>query len=359
MEKRSLPIIKAVIVGGGKGCRDLLLLFDEYKPRHAQFEILGVADINPQAPGLKLAAQKGIYVTQNYRDLIEHFPELNLIIELTGRDEILAELWKIKPKKANILDHNTAWLFWEIITLVRERNLCELRLHEAEMAHLYIELISHFAHELRNPLMVIGGLARRLSGIGEISTLQLKEYTKTIAKEVEKLEKLMYQLSKVVEPLKPSFSPVSLNDLVFETVQKFRKQHPGLKIDLVLDSEMPAIFADESLLRKAILELLKNAAEALEKKKERVFIKVETRLCYDGLAIIIEDTGEGMDKDLLRLATLPFYTKKPNHFGLGLYFVSKVASAHGGRFYLFSEKDKGTIAVIELPPRMVEKAPLI
>ncbi len=354
-----MPIIQAVIVGGGKGCRDLLLLFEDYQPRHVKLEILGVADINPEAPGFKFARQKGFFTTTNFLELFEKFPELDLIIELTGRDDVLAKLWELRPKRANILDHTTALIFWEIITLLRERNLCELRLQEAEKTELYMELISHFAHELRNPLMVIGGLARRLSKDNEIEPEKLREYTHIIAQEVEKLEGLMRYLSKVVEPLKPFFEPVSLNELVTQTVKEFKEIHPDLELKVLLEPEMPEIYADKGLLKKALWELLKNAAEAVEKETSKRSILIETKLCYDTLAIIVKDTGPGVDEEILHLATLPFFTKKPGHLGLGLYFVSKVASAHGGQFYLFSKEGEGTVAVIELPPRMVERPPLI
>ena len=354
----SLPVIKAVIVGGGKGCRDLLLLLEEYQPRHARLEILGVADINPEAPGLKLAAKKGLYITNDFVELIKRFPDLNLIIELTGKDEVLEKLWKIRPKKVNILDHQTAWVFWEIVTLLREREACELRLQQMEMKQLYMDLISHFAHELRNPLMVIGGLARILCQKDDLDPQDIRKYATTIAEEAKRLEKFMYHLSKIVEPLKPRFKLISLNNLVFSVVQKFRNRFPDIDIKVVLDNEIPDILADPDLLEKALWELLKNAAEVLEESSEKIIL-VETRLCYDTCAIVVKDSGPGMDEEQLRLATLPFYTQKPGHLGLGLYLVSKVASAHNGNFYLLRDKDGGTVAIIELPLRMLEKPPLL
>ncbi len=354
----SLPVIKAVIVGGGKGCRDLLLLLEEYQPRHAKLEILGVADINPEAPGLKLAAKKRLYITDDFVELIKHFPDLNLIIELTGKDEVLEKLWEIRPKRVNILDHQTAWVFWEIITLLREREACELRLQQMEMKQLYMDLISHFAHELRNPLMVIGGLSRILCQKDDLDPQDIKKYADAIAEEVKRLEKFMYYLSKIVEPLRPKFKPILLNKLVFNVVKKFKKQFPDINIKVILDDEISDILADPDLLEKALWELLKNAAEALEKSSKKIVL-VETRLCYDTCAIVVKDSGPGMDEEQLRLATLPFYTQKPGHLGLGLYFVSKVASAHNGNFYLLKDKNGGTIAVIELPLRMVEKPPLL
>ncbi len=354
----SLPVIKAVIVGGGKGCRDLLLLLEAYQPRHVKLEILGVADTNPEAPGLKLALEKGLYVTTDFLTLIKRFPELNLIIELTGKDEILEKLWEIRPRGVNILDHQTAWIFWEIITLLREIDSREIRIHQIEMKQLYIDLISRFAHELRNPLAVIGGLSRILCQKDDLRPEEIRKYVEAIAEEVKKLETFMCHLSKIVEPLKPKLELISVNQLVSKIVQNFKKQFPWIKLRLILDHKIPNIMADASLLEKAVWELLKNAAEVLEKNLEKAIL-IETKLYYDKCAIVVKDSGPGMDERQLRLATLPFYTQKPGHLGLGLYFVSKVASAHNGNFYLLKDKEGGTIAIIELPLRMIGKAPLL
>ncbi len=347
--------IEVVIVGGGRRCRDLLTLFEEYEPRRLRLKILGVADPDPEAPGAKHARLKGLFVTEDFRQLLKRFPKVDLVIELTGRDEVLEEIFRLKARKTKVLDHVGATLFAEIITLFREKSLYERRLAEAETRSLTMELICHLAHRIRNPLTVIGGLAKRLTKDPKLPP-ETQRYIRVIADETERLEQVMEELTEVTEPLKPRFHPVDLNALVRKVGRTFQKDlPPGVRIELRLEPDIPVIYADAGLLEKALWELLKNAFEAFEEQKGHIIL--ETRLCYDSTAMVVIDDGPGMDEKTLQKATLPFFTTKFKASGLGLYLVKKVARAHGGRLYLYSRPGEGTIAALELPMRVRKPVP--
>ncbi len=347
--------IEVVIVGGGRRCRDLLTLFEEYEPRNLKLKILGVADPNPEAPGAKHARLKGLFVTKDFHELLERFPEIDLIIELTGKDEVLEEIFRLKAPKTKVLDHVGATLFAEIITLFREKSLYERRLVEAETRALTMELICHLAHRIRNPLTVIGGLAKRMTKIKGLPK-EAQEYARVIGEEVKRLEEVMEELTEVTEPLSPRFHPVDLNALARKVALTFKKDLPqGIKFEWRLEPDIPPLYADANLLEKALLELLKNARESLAGRSGQIIL--ETRLCYDSTALVVIDNGPGMDEETLKKATLPFFTTKPKASGLGLYLVKKVARAHGGRLYLYSKPGEGTIAALELPMRVKKPIP--
>ncbi len=345
--------LDVVIVGGGKGCHEILLLFEEYEPKNVRLKVLGVADPNPKAPGIRYAQEKGLFVTQDFHELFRRFPEVDLIIELTGRDEVLEEIYRAKPRKAKVIDHVGARLFWEIIALFREKTFCERKLAHAESLNITIELICHLAHELRNPLTVIGGLVRRMAKYPGLPK-ELEEHVRVVSEQVNRLEQVMRDLTQVAKPLKLKFVPFNLNHLVENVCREFRRLLPAeIKLETNLDPEIPEIYVDPALIREALWQVLKNAREALE-GREAGHILVETRLCYDVLAIVVIDNGPGMSKEVLEKATLPFFTTKPQASGLGLYLAQKIITAHGGNLYLHSDLGQGTVVAMELPLRFVE-----
>ncbi len=345
--------IDVIIVGGGKGCHEILLLFEEYQPRNMRLNILGVADINPKAPGIRYAREKGIFVTQDFRELFERFPQADLVIELTGDEEVLEKIYRLKPKKTKVIDHLGARLFWEIIALFREKSFCERRLAHMESLNITIELICHLAHELRNPLTVVGGLVRRMAKYPQLPK-ELEEHVRIVEEQVNRLEQVIRELTQVAKPLKLKFVPININELVKKVCEEFRPLlSPNIKLQTNLDPEIPEIYVDPDLLREAVWQVLKNAGEALQ-GQESGNIRVETKLCYDVLAIVIVDNGPGMTKEVLEKATLPFFTTKPKAPGLGLYLVQKIATAHGGNLYIHSTPGQGTVVAIELPLRFVE-----
>lgn len=112
-ESNVRPLI-AAIVGGGKGCVSILNMVEKDALRDFRMRILGVADVDPSAPGLLHAREIGVpLVTRDYRELYE-IPDLDLIIELTGRDEMVEEIHRTRPDRVHLIDHVGARLFWEL-----------------------------------------------------------------------------------------------------------------------------------------------------------------------------------------------------------------------------------------------------
>jgi PAS domain S-box-containing protein len=126
------------IVGGGSGCKSIMKMIFAKRLRKIRMVIIGVASINPEDVGFRFAQEKGIYTTQDYRDLYE-LPDLDLIIELTGNDEVLDEIIQTKPDHVRVIDHVAARLFWEIFQLrkesITEREQAQLALRASEEKH--------------------------------------------------------------------------------------------------------------------------------------------------------------------------------------------------------------------------------
>jgi PAS domain S-box-containing protein len=112
-EKDTRPL-NAAIVGGGKGCVSIMEMVEEGTLQDFPMRILGVADINPDAPGIHHARELGIpVVTLKYQDLYK-IPELELIIELTGIRKLTDEIERTRPPHVHIIDHVVAELLWKL-----------------------------------------------------------------------------------------------------------------------------------------------------------------------------------------------------------------------------------------------------
>jgi two-component system, NtrC family, sensor kinase len=119
--------INLAIVGGGRACKYFLeLLYDERFP-FLDINIVGVCDINPEAEGFVLAKKLGIYTTNNFEDLFK-IKELDSIIELTGSQEVLLEIIRLRPKGVGVLEHNIGRLLRNLFKIDQRLQLTEHQL---------------------------------------------------------------------------------------------------------------------------------------------------------------------------------------------------------------------------------------
>ena len=120
--------LRAAMVGGGPGCLAMMGMMETLEPGGSSLEIVGVADLNPEAVGISYARKKGIFTTADYADLFA-VPGLDLIIDLTGRRDVLEDLAKSKPTGVGLVDHNASLLFYKMLS--------------------YNQKIQHQEHEIR------------------------------------------------------------------------------------------------------------------------------------------------------------------------------------------------------------------
>jgi PAS domain S-box-containing protein len=124
-EGRALSV---AIVGGGPGCKAIMDMIFAEKLSQLQMTLVGVACTNPKAVGYVYAREKGVFTTKDYRDLYG-LKDLDMIIELTGHDEVAEQISRTKPDRVRLVDHVAARLFWEIFQ-IEEQRLSERRLAE-------------------------------------------------------------------------------------------------------------------------------------------------------------------------------------------------------------------------------------
>jgi len=143
--------IGIAIVGGGQGCLDLLTLFDHFKLKEFKPHVIGVADINDNAVGITYAKKLGLITTTDFKNFYSN-PEIELIIEVTGSNQVLDEIISTKPLGLKLIDHVVARIFWDLIRL-KENDICNNVLESNRDAYIVINsgnFITHFNKTAKN-----------------------------------------------------------------------------------------------------------------------------------------------------------------------------------------------------------------
>ena len=122
-QQANIPL-NAAIVGGGKACYDLLSLLDQDRLSRMKMKILGVSDVDPDAPGLRYAKTSGLLATTRMEELF-CLEGLNLVIELTGIPKVRDEIYRKKPADVSVIDHRAIRLIWDLIQIEMEKTALE------------------------------------------------------------------------------------------------------------------------------------------------------------------------------------------------------------------------------------------
>ena len=149
-------VYNVAIVGGGPGSKAIMDMIFAERLRELRMKLIGVACTNPKAVGCLYAREKGIYTTTDYRDFYK-LKDLNMIIELTGRDEVADEIAQTRPHHVRFMDHVAAHLFWDIFQIeeemVAERKRAEDKLRASiERMEIAYEQSIIYARQLKEQI---------------------------------------------------------------------------------------------------------------------------------------------------------------------------------------------------------------
>jgi signal transduction histidine kinase len=208
------------------------------------------------------------------------------------------------------------------------------------------EAAAYVSHEIKNPLMVIGGLAHQVEKRLE-NHPEAREKLQIIQAEVKRLEGFLWDLRDFLRPVKPSKQEVDLNGLIREVENLMREaaQEKGVAMEDRLSS-LPPIQADPNQLRQVLVNLIKNALEATE-CGGKIFLSTEAR---DGwVNFSVRDTGKGMAGEVLEKIFHPFFTTKDKGTGLGLAVIHKIITDHHGTITVESAANQGSTFTVKLP----------
>ncbi len=221
------------------------------------------------------------------------------------------------------------------------------RLLKVERLSVLGQITSQVAHELRNPLTIIGGFAHSiLKKMDEHNSDY--EYVKIIAKETERMENILNNVLNFSKPDKFNLELVNLNDLIDQTLEMMESEIDSNKISIV---KLPALVlspvqANPDLIRQALLNIFRNAIWAMP---QGGILSVTTKQSNSTVIIEVKDTGFGIPSQCKNSVFDAFFTTKPDACGLGLTVSVEIIKNHGGGISLESLEGKGSTFHIELP----------
>lgn len=206
------------------------------------------------------------------------------------------------------------------------------------------ELSAKMAHEIRNPLVAIGGFARAM--LDHHHYKENEEFLKIIVDETKRLERILNNTLTYVRTTEPSKERQPLRPVIDNALALLNERmiHSGILLSTDFPDSIPDIEFDANQILQAILNILINAVEAMPTGGE-LELKLYTEPGH--VCLSIRDTGEGIHEDYLNNIFDPFFTTKNRGTGLGLVVVHDVFERHGIAFNVESEKNKGTVFFIK------------
>lgn len=236
----------------------------------------------------------------------------------------------------------------------QEQERLQAQLIQAEKLSALGRMTASVAHEIRNPLTAIGGLAKRLDRQLPEGTKE-KEYSRVIASESFRLEKILKSILAYTREGELHRERCNINDVINEALAVFEVAFKERAITLQKSlAELPDLTIDITQVREVVDNIIRNAADSLTGGGS---ITVATGLRQvDGdtyVTIEITDTGKGIEQDKLGRIFEPFYTTKAvgrgDGVGLGLPISKKIMERHGGFIRAASVVGQGTTFSIFFP----------
>ncbi len=225
-----------------------------------------------------------------------------------------------------------------------------LLVHREKMAALG-ELCNSVAHEIKNPLVSIGGFARRLyrampEGASE------KRYTQSIMIEVGRLERILNDLDHYTRNESMTYHECDLRNVLEDTLSMISEKLDDEDIVVVKEfaENLPKVNGDDHQLKQAFFNIISNSYQAMN-GKGTIYLRIHP-LSKNGSSFIcvkVEDTGKGIDPEKLHNIFNPFYSTKKSGLGLGLPIAHKIILSHRGRVEVDNYPGEKVSFIITLP----------
>lgn len=220
---------------------------------------------------------------------------------------------------------------------------------QSEKLKLAGEIAAGVAHEIRNPMTVISGFVQIIEND---PTYPHKDYIKLIRSEIERINLIISEFLVLAKPQATERKKILLKKIVDDIALLFGPQlnlH-GIVFSSHFDREDYIVEGEEHQLKQVLINLMKNAVEALDgiDRQGEIHMSIENS---DGrfVSFSVLDNGHGISSETASLIFEPFYTTKATGTGLGLLVSQKIIQQHGGTLKIKSDEDQGAVATVTLP----------
>ncbi len=236
--------------------------------------------------------------------------------------------------------------FTGIVREMTEKKALQEQILKSERLALLGQVVAEISHEIKNPLIMIGGFARQLTRTAQDDKTRSK--LNIIAEEVQRLENLLEELRDLYRPTESTMERININDLLHEIYSLTKADCQARNIQLKLDIPEGPLFVegDRGRLKQVFLNLMKNGIEAM---KQGGNLSLRSKPAKDTVQIAISDEGAGIPESVKEKIFTPFFTTKKQGTGLGLSITKRILDDHPGcSFTLASQEGKGTTVKVAL-----------
>jgi len=219
------------------------------------------------------------------------------------------------------------------------------------------EVARRVAHEIKNPLTPIALSAERIlrhlgrdKQLDSASVEVVRTCAQTIETAVETVRSLVNEFSTLARFPAPQPMPADVNAIATNALSMFNGRLDGIGVRTALSNNLPKVMADSEAMKRAIANLVDNAAEAVQRSMVKE-IEIATALVASGDAVEISvaDSGQGVTQEAKERLFLPYFSTKKRGTGLGLAIVSRIVEDHNGSIRVEENHPVGARFVIELP----------
>ena len=218
---------------------------------------------------------------------------------------------------------------------IAQQRKADREVHQADLTHANKELLRNLAHEIKNPLGGVRGAAQLLDR--ELPSDELREYTQVIIKEADRLQGLVDQMLAPHRRLRVMES-VNIHEVCERVRSLMLAEFPtGLAIKRDYDISIPDLRGDREQLIQMVLNVVRNAAEALAGEGEIVLcsriarqVTISKKRCRLALDLHVIDNGPGIPEELRERVFYPLVSGRPQGHGLGLTLAQSYVHQHGG-----------------------------
>jgi nitrogen fixation/metabolism regulation signal transduction histidine kinase len=228
---------------------------------------------------------------------------------------------------------------------------------KAQKQAAWREVARRVAHEIKNPLTPIALSAERIQRHLDRATPHdpaslgvVRSCAETIAGAVETVRRLVDEFATLARFPVAKPQPADINDVIENALSMFNGRLDGIEVHKSLASDLPKVMADSEAIKRAVANLVDNAAEASQDSVVRE-IEISTALVAtrDAVEITVADTGHGVTRELKEKLFLPYFSTKKRGTGLGLAIVSRIVEDHRGSIRVEENHPVGARFIVELP----------
>jgi two-component system, NtrC family, sensor histidine kinase HydH len=222
----------------------------------------------------------------------------------------------------------------------------------AEKRDLLLRLLGRVAHEIRNPLSSLDIHVQLLEEDLDALAPQLREQfaprLEIIHGELHRLENIVEQFLRLASPSELDLEAIEIQRIVKHVCDLLRPEAADRRIEILttVEDPMPQVMGDPVRLTQALLNLVINALQAVEREGR---IEVRASASPEALSLEVQDSGPGIPAERLAAIFDPYFTTKAEGSGLGLWIAQQIVTAHGGTLRVQNGARTGAIFTVLLP----------